>query len=310
MVKSRVADFIQEQGSALSPIEQAEFALVRAGESASLVTEQFALKEIARDCRTIHADKGSGCAAAVMVQHTGNELLARAGLSQHKHGALGIVGHFTNLFEKALHRRAVGDQMVHGILMPVLLALIREAASKREQLERPIQDLFHPVEIHGFYDEIVGTELHGLHGVLDRPVGGKHDDEGKRRFSAAGFQRVKAGKARHLHIQEHQIRHFLIQGLQQGLAGFECHDTMVPSGKTFDERSADRRLIVGDEDGGVHASVPTESCAGRNGSQSRAIVPFPGSLANVMSPPCASAIFLQMASPRPVPCRFPVVKNG
>ena len=50
------------------------------------------------------------------------------------------------------------------------------------------------------------------------------------------FKRVEAGKTRHFHIEEHQIRHFMVQGLQQGFAGFECDDTMVPSGKTFDER--------------------------------------------------------------------------
>jgi len=69
-------------------------------------------------------------------------------------------------------------------------------------------------------------------------------------------------------------------------------------------------LIVGDEDRGVHAGAPTVSGTGCSGSQSRAVVPWPGSLVNVMSPPCASAIFRQIARPRPVPCCFPVVKNG
>jgi hypothetical protein len=49
---------------------------------------------------------------------------------------------------------------------------------------------------------------------------------------------------------------------------------------------------------------------GRNGSQSLAVVPWPGSLVNVMSPPCASVMFRQMAKPKPVPCRLPDVKNG
>src|SRR6185312_17023603 len=130
------------------------------------------------------------------------------------------------------------------------------------------------------------------------------------RLGATGFQRLETRNARHLHIQKHEVRHLVLQGLEQCLAGFERGDAMLTPGQTFDERGADRRLIVGDEDRGVHAKLPRESGPGRSGSQSRAVVPWPGSLVRIISPPWASAIFRQMARPSPVPCFFPVVKNG
>ena len=45
--------------------------------------------------------------------------------------------------------------MVYRILIPLLFALVGQTASEREQLQRPIQDLFHPVEIHGFAIPVV-----------------------------------------------------------------------------------------------------------------------------------------------------------
>src|SRR6476620_8517057 len=102
----------------------------------------------------------------------------------------------------------------------------------------------------------------------------------------------------------------MVQCLQQCFTGFEGGHSMVSAGEAFHEGGANGRFVVGYEDRGVHVVSSASSGVGRSGNQSRALVPRPGSLVNVMSPPCASAILRQMANPNPVPCRFPVVKNG
>ena len=62
------------------------------------------------------------------------------------------------------------------------------------------------VQVKGFGDVVVGSRSQALHAIGDRVAGGEEED---RQFGVAGaqaFQRLEAVHARHLHVEDDDVR--------------------------------------------------------------------------------------------------------
>src|SRR5690606_18578040 len=82
----QIADFVQKQGAAVGLLNAADFALVGAGECASLMAEHFRLDQVVCDRSAIDRNEGGGIAARPPVQGTSDEFLACAAASTNQNG--------------------------------------------------------------------------------------------------------------------------------------------------------------------------------------------------------------------------------
>jgi len=79
------ADFIEKQGAALRLLETADAALVRAGERALFVAEQFAFQQRRRERGTMHRDQRLFRARAELMNRLRHQFLARAAFARQQH---------------------------------------------------------------------------------------------------------------------------------------------------------------------------------------------------------------------------------
>ena len=88
-LERNVADFVEEQRAAVRELEAADLLRDGARERAFLVSEQLALEQARRNRGAVQLDERPRSAAAQVVDGSGDELLARAGLSLDEHGRVG-----------------------------------------------------------------------------------------------------------------------------------------------------------------------------------------------------------------------------
>jgi len=75
------SDFIQKQGAGICQLEETRLLPVGAAECALLVSEKLAFDEMLRKSPAVHVDPGFVAAQGVMVNRSGDDLLARPGLA-------------------------------------------------------------------------------------------------------------------------------------------------------------------------------------------------------------------------------------
>ncbi len=85
-VRRKVANFVQEDRTAICRLEASEMALRGARESAFFMAEELRRDERSRDCAAIDADKGTRRSLGTPVDSAGNEFFARSCLAQDEHG--------------------------------------------------------------------------------------------------------------------------------------------------------------------------------------------------------------------------------
>ena len=85
-----VADLIEEEGASLGLLEAPGEPLIGAGECPLFVAEQFALDEIAGNCRHVDGNERALFSFAVIMQRAGDKLLAGAGFAGDHHSEVGL----------------------------------------------------------------------------------------------------------------------------------------------------------------------------------------------------------------------------
>jgi hypothetical protein len=73
-----VADLVKEERATFGLLETAGGAVLRAGEGALLVPEQFRFDQVARDRSHVDRNEGAAAAAAILVQRARYQFLAGA----------------------------------------------------------------------------------------------------------------------------------------------------------------------------------------------------------------------------------------
>ncbi len=85
-LRRHVADLVEKQRAAVGLLEAPAPQLIRAGERALLVAEQFRLQQIRSEGGRVECDERFRSARAVTMQRAGDELLAGARLASDQHG--------------------------------------------------------------------------------------------------------------------------------------------------------------------------------------------------------------------------------
>src|SRR5690606_36442585 len=88
----QLADLVEEQGARVRLLEASLAVLVRAGEGAALVAEQFGLDQVLGDRRAVHRDERPPRAPRVRGDVLRQELLAGARFTQYEDVGLALRG--------------------------------------------------------------------------------------------------------------------------------------------------------------------------------------------------------------------------
>src|SRR5262245_10100544 len=151
-----------------------------------------------------------------------------------------------------------------------------------------------------FRDISIGAGRHGLVGISAERIGRDDDDWNMGHLfldAAGGFVAIHH---RHLYIHEDEVRPVHLRRLH---ALFPCHGFDHFEAYTVQQVAHDSSvifLIFHHEDFLAHA--PSLLIAGcRTGRMNRKVAPSPSTDSTQIRPPCISMIFLEIASPRPVP---------
>src|SRR5260370_6724548 len=105
-----IADLVQKHGSVVGQLEAAYALRNRAGESAALVSEQFAFQQSGRNGRAVELDESIGLACAQVVDRARDQFLAGAGFSiDEDRGISGCYGF--DLLQHAAQRLTSADDL-------------------------------------------------------------------------------------------------------------------------------------------------------------------------------------------------------
>ena len=83
-----IADFVEEERTAIGILELADLAGVRAGESALFVSEEFGLDQRFGNGRAVDRDEAVILAGTVVMQGGGDEFFTRSGLTANQDGGV------------------------------------------------------------------------------------------------------------------------------------------------------------------------------------------------------------------------------
>jgi len=75
-LERKVADLVQKQSAVVSPLKPSNTARDRAGEGATLMSEQFAFEQTGRNSGAVHLHKGAIRSVAALVNGFSNQFLA------------------------------------------------------------------------------------------------------------------------------------------------------------------------------------------------------------------------------------------
>ncbi|EAU66790.1 hypothetical protein STIAU_1021 [Stigmatella aurantiaca DW4/3-1] len=218
-----VADLVQEDGAVLGQLELALLGAGGAGERALLVAEQLALQQRVHDGRAVDADEGLGLVIGVVVDDTGEQLLARAALPVDEHRGV-AAGDLADLLHQLLHQRAGADDVAQA-RRRVLHIHRRGPPRQLPVLQRP---LHHQIQGGGIREGLVDVvERPGLHGPdrrLHVVVRGDEDDARVPTQRLHLLDDFQAAAVRQHHVQDDHAGHGLLGRLQpHGGAGGRHH---------------------------------------------------------------------------------------
>jgi serine/threonine protein kinase len=182
----QIADFVDEQGSALGELEQPFSRRRRAGEGAALVSEQLGLDQAGGDGRTIEDDERKRGARTGFVQRLGQRLLARARFPLENDGDQG-------------RRQALAER----VQPPHREAGANEAGKFRRPLYRmdlgPMRDAFDAQARRSDAKSLPSARISVDHLVVVDPCAVGRTEVGDSQTSALDLERQMAARDRGVH---------------------------------------------------------------------------------------------------------------
>lgn len=239
------ADLVEEDGAAVGDLEQPRLRAIGTREGAALVSEQLVLQQRLLQCRALHHDERAMAPRAARVQQLGDHLLARPGLAGDEHGGVGG-RHAFDQVQQLPERRAVADERAAEIRWrePPLEQAV--APAKRLPFECPPDADVEFIERARLGDVVEGTDPDRLHGFVQRPVPGQHDDVGCRAHLPDPPQRLEAIDVRQAEIEEYHVG-LVVDHATEGLRR-RCgrrHREVHPL--QFSSQHAPERIVIVDQ---------------------------------------------------------------
>ncbi|MNF85416.1 hypothetical protein D3C84_678090 [compost metagenome] len=240
-VGRHVADFVEEQGTAVGLLEAPAALVGGAGEGAFFVAEQLGFHQVFGDRRHVQRDERRGGPRAVAVQGVGDQLLAGAGFAVDQHGDIGV-GEPADGAKHLLHGRRLADdfrgaRLLDGRLQALLL--LRVLIGALDQGDRFI-------DVERLGQVLEGAALIGRHCAVQVGMGG-HDDHRQARVQLADpRQQFQAAGAGHADVRDDHVRLLPAEVTEHAVGAVEALGGHAFLLQGFFQHPADGAVVVDD----------------------------------------------------------------
>ena len=254
MPKRDLADLVEQQGAPAGLLESPLPLAVGAGEGASLVAEELAFQQVFRERGAVDLDQAAGPGGVAEMDGLGHQLLAGPRLAGDQDRA-GRRGDPLDAGEDLHHLPAPSQQVVVGVAPAEPVAQVGDLVDQAAILEGLVDQQLQPLGVDRLLDEIMGTQLHGLDGRLDRGVG-RHDDRRHRQVAVANLaDQVEPADPGQPQVGDDERIRPLDQPFQGGrpLAGHA--DLPIGSGEKLGKLLADQLAVIHHEDASIHGAL-------------------------------------------------------
>ncbi|MGC4085265.1 MAG: hypothetical protein QM736_24880 [Vicinamibacterales bacterium] len=286
----KIADFVEENRSAVRQLETAASQRCRAGERSLLVAEQLALDQVSGDCRTVHLHERTCRPWAARVNVRRQQFLARSRFAGEEHARIGSCN-TRRLLDDLPEQRAVAD---HGRSIADEIAEALVLALQIEPFEGVPHGEEDAIARERFLEEVERTDARRFHGIGNRRVPRDHDDRHRGVARANRPQQVDTVSVRQTHVEDIEIGALSLPVLREA-GGVRAHGhPMAFSLENQSQRRPDVRLVVDDRNVARTRHVSA-------GSVTRNAAPPRTPAIGVRSPPHASALRRAIDRPSPMP---------
>ena len=174
-IDGQVADFVQKQRALAGGFEQTLLGMLRAGERAFDVAEQFGFDQRGNQRGAVHRGERFILARPGKMNRARHQFLARAALSQDQDRII-MLRHFLDQLVDALHPRRDADESAETRPAVQLLAQQAVFLVDFDGMHQAIQLGAQFLDVKRLGDVVGRAEPGGLDGRFDRPVLRQHDD--------------------------------------------------------------------------------------------------------------------------------------
>ena len=221
VLSGQIADFVKEERALVGLLEAADAPLVRAGERAAFMAEEFAFEQVLGDGGAIDRDERGFGARAVLIDGAGHEFLARSGFAPDQDGD-GLGGNAADFLAHVLHRAARADEsraaFDRGVRQSHRLA--HEAAGFHGSMEQA-EELPH---LKRLLQVIVGAQLGGFDGGFNGAVR-RHQNHGQAWVDVVKLlHQLQPAETRQAQVGQHHIALVVVGAAQAFVAAIATRD--------------------------------------------------------------------------------------
>src|SRR5262245_41144583 len=253
--RAHLRDLVEENGAAVGQLEEARFALVRAGEGPLLVAEELALHQRLGDGRAVDGDERPLAPIRHLMNGPSDQLLARPRLAGEQYRCVAGPGQFDQPID-LLHRRARAQDGAETTTLPKLPAQECHLALDFPALHRLVEEDPQAPWVHRLGQVVVGPLAHGRDRRLHRRVTGEQDDHRVRVDFVERLQERDPVQGRHHQIGDDD-------GGAEGGGPLESLfpidgllDLVSPGRQQIRQRGACGFVVVSDQNAVFHGSLP------------------------------------------------------
>ncbi len=199
--QGKVADLVEEEGAVVGHLRLPHLAARGARERSLLVAEELVLEQGLGDRRAVDGDERALRAGRQLVERSRHQLLAGAALPEDQHR--GVAPRRPLDGEHRLSQGRVLPDHPWEAEPPLVLVLQEDVVGvEASALHRAIQQQQEVIGVDRLREEVRGAVLHGLHGLLDGPERGHHQDGRLRVGLERSLEDVEAAPGRQAQVRQ------------------------------------------------------------------------------------------------------------
>src|SRR3990172_5822247 len=245
--RRHVSDLIEKDRAMAGGFKLSDPLLVRSGECPLLVAEQFGLEQRLGNGSAVHGHERPVPPTALIVEHLCGKFLPGAALSRDEHRTVGP-GNLEQKLPEMKDGGAFAEDPLRSIRLFRFSLKLPHGSEQADTLSRAPDHHAHLVDVRRLAEAVVRACLNGLVRCFARAERGNDDDRCIRVERADLFERLHASHARHLEVQDDDIRPILLYALYRLLTvtRLVAHVPLLVEGLGQEEPHA--RFIVDDQD--------------------------------------------------------------
>ena len=252
--RRHLADFVQEDRSAVGRLEQSLLLHARVRERPALVSEQLALEELFRERRARDVHERLRRSVACVMNDLRDEILAGSALARQQDGRCRTHCNARDQMPQRKNRWRGPDDPLQAVWPRRIAAELPHLSPQPGRLQRALDRRRHVVEVERLVGEVVRAELHRFDRGLDRGVRREqnHQDVGIELLHLSqNRDAVGVWKAV---IEQHEV-HAFGEFFERGASGIGFEQIVSVGLQTFRQRPPDERFVVDDQNRGFGHGV-------------------------------------------------------